>query len=115
MYENKKISKIVDEVLTYLLDKDATNIQFFIEKNDDYTIIHSTSQNMYLSEEEIKQLKDFLNSTHREAETEEYYWSLAGENRGSNELSLVAIMVDVAEVYYQDKELKMDFLRKRKR
>ena len=50
MYENKKISKIVDEVLTYLLDKDATDIQFFIEKNDDYTIIHSTSQNMYLSE-----------------------------------------------------------------
>lgn len=115
MYENKKISKIVDEVITYLLDKNATDIQISIEKNENYAIIHSTSQNVELSEIELKELKDFLNSTHREAETEEYYWSLAGENRCSQELSLVAIMVDVAEIYYADKELKMDFLRKSKR
>ena len=53
-----------------------------------------------------------MNSTHREAETEEYYWYLAGEGRKSEEMSLVAIMVDEAQIYYEDKKLKMVFLRK---
>ena len=48
----------------------------------------------------------------REAETEEYYWYLAGEGRKSEEMSLVAIMVDEAQIYFDDKRLKMVFLRK---
>ena len=114
MYENKKISKIVDEVLTYLLDKNATEINVSIEKRKKYTIIYTTSQNVELSERELEDLGNFLNSTHREAETEEYYWSLAGEGNASEELGLVAIMVDIAEIYYEGKELRMDFLRKNK-
>lgn len=113
MYENKKISKIVDEVVTYLLQNNADDIQVSIEKNENYTIIKTTSQNVQMTDEKLEELRTFLNSTHREAETEEYYWSLAGQGNSAHELSLVAIMVDVAEVYYSGNELKMDFLRKK--
>ena len=113
MYENKKVSKIVDEVLTYLLGKNATDITIKVEKLPKYTMIQTTSQNIKLSEKELVELRNFLNSTHREVETEQYYWALAGEGNAPEELGLVAIMVDIAEIYYEGDELKMDFLRKR--
>ena len=69
-------------------------------------------ENVNISKEALKDLKDYLNSTHREAETEEYYWYLAGEGRKSEEMSLVAIMVDEAQIYCEEKRLQMVFLRK---
>lgn len=112
MYENKKISKIVDEILTYLLDKKAKDIKVKIEKNETFTMIQTTSTDVNISENELKKLYNYLNTTHREVEMEEYYWSLAGEGSFSHELSLVAIMVDIVEIHYEGNELKMDFLRK---
>lgn len=112
MYENKKLSKIVDEVLTYLLDKNATDINVKIERMEKYTSIKTRSLNVDISERELKDLWNYLNSTHREVEMEEYYWSLAGEGSASDELGLVAIMVDIAEVYYEGNEFRMDFFRK---
>jgi hypothetical protein len=112
MYENKKISKIVDEAVTYLLGREATYVGVSIEKGSDKVIITLVAENVNISKEALKDLKDYLNSTHREAETEEYYWYLAGEGRKSEEMSLVAIMVDEAQIYCDDKRLKMVFLRK---
>lgn len=112
MYETKKVSKIVDEILTYLLDKGADNIEIKVEKKDEYTLINTTSQNIFLKDSQLDELKTFLNTTHREQEVEEYYWSLAGEGRFSHELSLVAVMVDIAEIYYKGNILVMNLVRK---
>ncbi|EFM38562.1 hypothetical protein HMPREF1142_1061 [Peptostreptococcaceae bacterium AS15] len=112
MYENKKISKIVDEAVTYLLGRDATYVGVSIEKGNDKVIVTLVAENVNINNQALDDLKDYLNSTHREAETEEYYWHLAGEGRTSEEMALVAIMVDEAQIYYEDKKLKMVFLRK---
>lgn len=112
MYENKKISKIVDEAITYLLDREASNVDVSIKKEEDKYLIDFTAENVIINEESLKDLMNYLNTTHREAEIEEYYWSLAGEGRVSEELALVAIMVDEATVYYEGKQLKMNLVRK---
>ena len=67
MYENKKISKIVDEAVTYLLGREATYVGVSIEKGSDKVIITLVAENVNISKEALKDLKDYLNSTHREA------------------------------------------------
>jgi hypothetical protein len=50
----------------------------------------------------------------KQAEVEEYYWELSGESNGNldTEISLVAAMVDKAEIDVQNSTILITLLRK---
>lgn len=98
--ENKKISKMVDELVTFYLERDGKNIRLEIKQKPEGLYIISSGQNLNISKEELDRLEHTINTQNREAELEEYYWTLAGDRHSSEELSLIAVMVDTAGVSY---------------
>lgn len=98
MFENKKITKIADETATYFLNRDAFKVETLIEKTAEFTTIVVEAYGAVIEEEELIGLTKILNQKHREREMEEYYWTLAGEGQESEELALVAVMVDEAHI-----------------
>ena len=100
MYEMKKISKLTDEMVTFYLERKADNISVQISLKKEGTYISTSARNVTITERELKRIGENINKQNRLAEMEEYYWTLAGEGGSSIALSLVAIMVDSAEVAY---------------
>lgn len=99
LHENKKMGKIIDEMIIYLMDKKINDIKIHITNDEITTIIEIK----FLRPDDviidcIKQELHF----HRERELEEYGWELLGEDDHSCEMNLVGILVD--EVIYQDRE-----------
>lgn len=111
MYENKKITKIVDETMTYFLNRNARDVSTTIKKMNDFTSISVEAKGVDVSHIEMEELVSTLNSKHRQAEMEEYYWMLTGEGQASDELMLVAVMVDSAKLDMHDDTVKIELIR----
>lgn len=100
-HEVKKISKIVDELMTFFLKEDTNEIDFSIKRESDKSIISITDYNTKFDDESIKQICETLN-VQRQLEIEAYYWQLCGETDCDDELLLVGAMVD--EVFVEKVE-----------
>jgi hypothetical protein len=109
-HEVKRISKILDEIITFCFLHGTKNMQVNIENHDEYFKIHFESDNIDCNDIRVKQLKDLLNCP-RQEEIEEYYWELAGECDRDTELSLVGVMVDKAEVNFKGSSLSITLYR----
>ncbi len=101
MNEIKKISKLTDEMVTFYMERKADQISVQITQTKEGTHIATHARNVNISERELKRICENINKQNRLAEMEEYYWTLAGEGSSSIALSLVAIMVDSAEVAFR--------------
>lgn len=109
-HEVKKISRIVDELTTFLLSKDTNHVDFSIKKDDQKTIIEIVDYDTHFTEEFIEQLRNTLN-IQRQKEVEEYYWRLAGQTDCDDEMTLVGTMVDEAKIDIVDGNLCMRIIR----
>ncbi|MFW6016780.1 MAG: hypothetical protein ACOCRK_10110 [bacterium] len=76
-----------------------------IKEKDDEVIISLKSYIENIPLERLNALDDL--NTPRQSQVEEYYWELAGENNQYQELSLVGMMTDKAEFYYEDNILEL--------
>lgn len=102
----KIVSKIVNEITSFYLEKNSENFQIKIEKNplkDGYIIF--TQGFTVLSDKEIEETEKLL-SIHHDAEYDEY-WELMGEGDASNKLLLVARICDSIKMDYNDSILKL--------
>ena len=102
----KIVSKIVNEITSFYLEKNSENFQIKIEKNplkDGYIIF--TQGFTVLSDKEIKETEKLL-IIHHDAEYYEY-WELMGEGDASNKLLLVARICDSIKMDYNDGILKL--------
>ena len=102
----KIVSKIVNEITSFYLEKNSENFQIKIEKNplkDGYIIF--TQGFTVLSDKEIEETEELL-SIHHDAEYDEY-WELMGEGDASNKLLLVARICDSIKMDYNDGILKL--------
>lgn len=93
----KRVSKIVDELITYFFAMGATDINMDLQETDDYYKIHFKSNYTENNEEKIEKMVKYLKCEKQE-EMEEYYWELAGDSDVDTELSLVGMMTDKAEI-----------------
>lgn len=96
-HEVKKISKIVDELMTFFLKEDTNEVDFNIKRESGKSIISITDYNTRFDDESIEQISETLN-VQRQLEIEAYYWQLCGETDCDDELLLVGAMVDEAYV-----------------
>mgnify|MGYP000360556162 CR=1 FL=1 len=90
-HEIKKDTKIVDEILLYLLKNDHDEVSINIKREQDEVFI--TFECTKLSDEIIKSLDMYINKE-RELEMEEYGWELMGESDGQSDLSMVGLLID---------------------
>lgn len=112
-YETKKLSKMVDELSTYCLERNVNKVKVEVINEPDRFLIELYAEGIKMTNSELKNLKDVLNS-HREVEMEEYFWSLAGEGHQSDELGLVASMTDSAEIDLNNTTLSIKLVRLKK-
>ncbi|MDK2799984.1 MAG: hypothetical protein PWP27_1717 [Clostridiales bacterium] len=103
-HNRKRVSKIADELITYLFSIGATDINVNIqERKEDFKIL-ITSNYKYNQKKKIDRLIKALKSPKQE-EIEEYYWELTGDSDVGTELPLVGMMIDKAEIDLADNTL----------
>ncbi len=115
-HEEKKISKMSDEITTFFLEHNATDISIHIRYLETESILTIKAKPI-LEVDSIVQLLQQALSTPRQNEIEEYYWELAGESDESNELCIVGGMADVASIDYdeQNQEIEIELVRYKQR
>ncbi|MBN2286554.1 MAG: hypothetical protein JXQ26_07215 [Tissierellales bacterium] len=111
--ELSKISKIIDEMFSYLSDLGATKIDLNYQDNPDCYIL--TFKCNYIKEkiDMIYKMVKYLNME-RQQEMESFFWELAGEySQGSkdHELSLVGMMTDEVKIYFDDDRIEVLLIR----
>ncbi len=111
-HEIKKISKIVDELVTFFLKNDTDEIDIKIKKDEKNIIIKIVDYNTCFNKEDIDCITKLL-CAQRQHEIEAYYWQLAGEIDSDSELILVGAMIDKAKVKIVDKNLCIELIRYR--
>lgn len=109
-HEVKKISRIVDELVTFFLKRDSKDLEIGIRRLEDRTVMRLVVRDCELEPGLADQLSEVLN-IQRQYEVEEYYWQLAGENDCESEISLVGTMVDFAVVETDNGNLIMELTR----
>jgi len=77
-HEIKKISKIVDELVTFFLKNDTDEIDIKIKKDDKSIIIKIVDYNTHFNNDDVDYIKGLL-CAQRQHEIEAYYWQLAGQ------------------------------------
>lgn len=110
-HEVKKITLIVNELLTILLLNGAKDVDVKVNRLEDCTEITFLHHQSTSDDEFIQRLKHNLN-TQRQYEVEGYYWQLVGEADSSDELHLVGAMVDEAIVEDRNGDLYIHIVRK---
>lgn len=111
-HEMKKISRIIDELLTHFLLRYQTRAEIVVDETDtEHLVVFSMSDIEIESEDYVKLVNDV--SVARNPELESYYWPLAGESDSESELTLVAMMSDSIDVTYEDNRLELRLTRKK--
>ena len=110
MIEVKKIAKILNEMVTFAISRDATKVDSSIERTEEQWKLTITALNVTCNSNCIEDLKQYLNVPRQRA-SEEYYWELTGESDTGSELALVGMMVDKAIVKYEEGNLYIELYR----
>lgn len=110
-HETKKITLIVNELLTVLLLDGSSEIDIKIKKQSQRTEITMIQHQCCHDDRFIELLRYNLN-TQRQKEVEGYYWQLVGENDSGDELYLVGTMIDQAIVERRGEDLFIHLIRK---
>lgn len=111
-HEIKKISRIIDELLTHFLSRYQSRAEIAVEESDtEYVIVFTMADIEIESEDYVKLVNDV--SVARNPELENYYWPLAGESDSESELTLVSMMSDSIDVTYEDNCLELRLTRKK--
>ncbi len=109
-HEIKKITRIVDEMLTMFMLNATDEMEVKIKKDLQKTSIYFTQHQCTFDEAYIEQLRKNLN-IQRQCEVEGYYWQLTGENDIDEELFLVGAMIDKANIEKKDGNLNIELVR----
>ncbi|MDD3660984.1 MAG: hypothetical protein PHT89_09710 [Lachnospiraceae bacterium] len=108
--ENQKIAKIVNALIEYFLSHQAKGINLSIQETKDGTTIRLSMDEVHLSEKALDELKHYL-YMERQEEMEEYYWHLLGNDSETEEISLIGMMVDDAQVQVLSPSLSVELTR----
>lgn len=109
-HEVKKISKIIDELITFFFLKKTNKMNIEIEDLKDHYEITIVNDCCDFTPEKIEIMKSLFN-VQRQREVEEYYWRLAGETDYESELSLVGIMIDDAKIEFNGDKMIVKLIR----
>ena len=107
-HEEKKVGKIIEELTMFFFSVGAEHIQTGIDRQDNRVVITMESDYAPDCEYGLHRLKEYLNEPKNDG-MEDIYWELAGtgDPGESNQLLLVGMMLDQAEVEIEPKKVKL--------
>ncbi len=108
--ESKKITLIVNEILSFLLYHGGKEIDIQIKKQIDCTNIIFDLNNCEFEDNFVDKLRHDLKN-HRQNELEGYYWQLVGKDDLAEELYLVGAMIDESTVTLNKNKLTIEIKR----
>lgn len=108
--EKNKASKILSELVDYFFRNKIYQIKMSLVYTDEETIIHIEGP-CPNKPEDYDDLNELLNEERR-PELEEYYYGLLGGNYKRDELSLLASIIDKADMFYENNQLSITIYRK---
>lgn len=110
-HEVKKITQIVNEIVSLLMLNGSDAIEVKINRSQDQVRIQIFQHDSTFTQEKVDQFQSELN-IQRQHEIEGYYWQLVGDNECDEELCLVGAMIDTAKVTLEKGILHIDLIRK---
>lgn len=111
MYETEKAKRIIDELLTYLLSNEITEIQVGLEFTDEgfYVEVHG---NIEVQPADLGYFSSML-SIPRDPNIEDSYDELLGDHHHEEDnYQLVGMMIDQAEIAYDAPILNIKVFRR---
>ncbi len=105
-HNKKRISKIIDELVTYLFTMGATDININLQEKKNYYKIILKSNYTTKDKDKIEKMLKCLKCDKQE-EMEEYYWELTGECNVDTELTLVGMMTDKADINISENQIEV--------
>ena len=97
----EKNMRILNDLLGFLHYKGAHSSHMDMEMRPEKSVIVVSAPLPGMPEEELSQLSLILNVP-RQREVEQNYWNISGEEDMDAELTLVGMMVDTADIIYQN-------------
>jgi len=110
-HEKKRITKIVDEIMTYLYSIGAKDIGIRVKEFEDRYVMTFNSDYKKMCEKKLDALIKALKSCSKQQEMEEYYWELLGDCDVDSELTLVGMMVNEAELDVEEDAIELKLTR----
>ncbi|WP_408956018.1 hypothetical protein [Natroniella sp. ANB-PHB2] len=110
MKNSKKIIKVVGELMSFYYQLGIRQIEIDVKDGSEQMVVSIKGEKEKIDNERLEEVNELLN-TPRQAQVEEYYWKLAGESGQASELSLLGMMIDKAEVSYEDSILEIKVYR----
>jgi len=113
IHEEKKVTKIVEELTLFFFSVGASSIESRIERDHENVVISFCSDYHIDYKEHLHSLNDYLVDQTNDG-VEDIYWELAGSGDPgeTSQLLLVGMMVDKAEVNIDDKLVKLKLYKK---
>lgn len=102
--EFEKGMRILANLVSFCESLGSQRFQMDMLTKDNCLYIEIRSELAHIDPQRLHDLRDSLNVP-RQHEMEEYYWELIGEFDSNAELSLVGMMVDDAEIIYENGQL----------
>lgn len=108
LHEERKLSKIVEELTVYFLAVGADRIESEIEIADRQAVIRFRANYSPDCEERLECMEKYLNGEKNDG-MEDIYWELAGSGDPgeSSQLLLVGIMTDRAEIEREEGAVRL--------
>lgn len=110
--ERIKVLRIANEILTYMFLRCSHALTLELKESTMGFEITVRSACSHIDSENITELKKLL-TPGRHEEISDYYWNLAGTDNEENELNLIGLMIDSAEVKAENNELIIKLIRKK--
>lgn len=102
--EFEKGMRILSNLVSFCSTMGSTRFHMDMVNRNDCLYIVITAEVDAINEAQLQSLCESLNVP-RQHEMEQYYWELIGEFDADSELSLTGMMVDSADIVYENQQL----------
>lgn len=108
-YTAKKMSKIIDELVSFFFSVGSDGIHMDLQKLSDGYVLHLRSRYEAQEQKKIDDLFRFFQNVERNEGLEEIFWQLAGVSSTGHdsEIHLIGQMVDHADIRVQDGQVDL--------
>ncbi|CAM3052137.1 hypothetical protein HAHI6034_12900 [Hathewaya histolytica] len=107
-HTNQKIVKLISELTSFCYKYEASKVNIDIENKPEEVEIRLNANIKDFPMDVLETVRTML-SAPRSHEIEECYWNLSGDDDTDSELVLVGMMVDYAEIDYNQETRILNF------
>lgn len=102
----EKNMKIMEELVSFCVKRGSRDLDLHLSFDKNETNIKVTANDTNVNNDDLEFLKNSLYSD-RQHEVEECFWYISGEDYYGDELTLAGVMIDRADITYENNKLEI--------